>query len=137
MKWARYVSDGKTFYGIIEDEKITEVRGSPFEGYTATSIHHEISDIKLLAPVIPPTFYAAGINYEQHIRETAELLGRDPVLPEKADIGYRASNAIIAHKDPILVPKNATEKIQYEGELVIVIGTEVKMYPEKMHWNVS
>ncbi len=126
MKWARYVSDGKTFYGIIEDEKITEVRGSPFEGYTATSIHHEISNIKLLAPVIPPTFYAAGINYEQHIRETAELLGRDPVLPEKADIGYRASNAIIAHKDPILVPKNATEKIQYEGELVIVIGTEVK-----------
>ena len=48
------------------------------------------------------------------------------MLPEKADIGYRASNAIIAHKDPILVPKNATEKIQYEGELVIVIGTEVK-----------
>ena len=126
MKWARYVSDGKTFYGIIEDEKITEVRGSPFEGYTATNIHHEISDIKILAPVIPPTFYAAGINYEQHIRETAELLGRDPVLPAKADIGYRASNAIIAHKDPILVPKNATEKIQYEGELVIVIGTEVK-----------
>ena len=26
MKWARYVSDGKTFYGIIEDEKITVSR---------------------------------------------------------------------------------------------------------------
>ena len=126
MKWARYISDGKTFYGIYEDEEINEVRGSPFEGYTLSNIKHKISDIKLLAPVIPPTFYAAGINYERHIREAAEILGRDPILPKKADIGYRAANAIIAHDEPILIPKDATEKIQYEAELVVVIGKEVK-----------
>jgi len=126
VKWARYISDGKTFYGIYEDEEINEVRGSPFEGYTLSNIKHKISDIKLLAPVIPPTFYAAGINYERHIREAAEILGRDPILPEKADIGYRAANAIIAHEEPILIPKDATEKIQYEAELVVVIGKEVK-----------
>ena len=126
MRWARYISDGKTFYGIYEDEEINEVRGSPFEGYTLSNIKHKISDIKLLAPVIPPTFYAAGINYERHIREAAEILGRDPILPEKADIGYRAANAIIAHEEPILIPKDATEKIQYEAELVVVIGKEVK-----------
>lgn len=126
MRWARYISDGKTFYGIYEDEQINEVRGSPFEGYTLSNIKHKISDVKLLAPVIPPTFYAAGINYERHIREAAEILGRDPILPEKADIGYRAANAIIAHDEPILIPKDATEKIQYEAELVVVIGKEVK-----------
>ena len=126
MRWARYISDGKTFYGIYEDEEINEVRGSPFEGYTLSNIKHKISDVKLLAPVIPPTFYAAGINYERHIREAAEILGRDPILPEKADIGYRAANAIIAHDEPILIPKDATEKIQYEAELVVVIGKEVK-----------
>ena len=126
MRWARYISDGKTFYGIYEDEEIYEVRGSPFEGYTLSNIKHKISDVKLLAPVIPPTFYAAGINYERHIREAAEILGRDPILPEKADIGYRAANAIIAHEEPILIPKDATEKIQYEAELVVVIGKEVK-----------
>ena len=126
MRWARYISDGKTFYGIYEDEQINEVRGSPFEGYSLSDIKHKISDVKLLAPVIPPTFYAAGINYERHIREAAEILGRDPILPEKADIGYRAANAIIAHDEPILIPKDATEKIQYEAELVVVIGKEVK-----------
>ena len=126
MRWARYISDGKTFYGIYENEEINEVRGSPFEGYTLSNIKHKISDVKLLAPVIPPTFYAAGINYERHIREAAEILGRDPILPEKADIGYRAANAIIAHDEPILIPKDATEKIQYEAELVVVIGKEVK-----------
>ena len=126
MRWARYISDGKTFYGIYENEEINEVRGSPFEGYTLSNIKHKISDVKLLAPVIPPTFYAAGINYERHIREAAEILGRDPILPEKADIGYRAANAIIAHDEPVLIPKDATEKIQYEAELVVVIGKEVK-----------
>ena len=126
MRWARYISDGKTFYGIYEDEQINEVRGSPFEGYSLSDIKHKISDVKLLAPVIPPTFYAAGINYERHIREAAEILGRDPILPEKADIGYRAANAIIAHDEPVLIPKDATEKIQYEAELVVVIGKEVK-----------
>jgi len=126
VRWARYISDGKTFYGIYENEEINEVRGSPFEGYTLSNIKHKISDVKLLAPVIPPTFYAAGINYERHIREAAEILGRDPILPEKADIGYRAANAIIAHDEPILIPKDATEKIQYEAELVVVIGKEVK-----------
>ena len=126
MRWARYISDGKTFYGIYEDEQINEVRGSPFEGYSLSAIKHKISDVKLLAPVIPPTFYAAGINYERHIREAAEIFGRDPILPEKADIGYRAANAIIAHDEPVLIPKDATEKIQYEAELVVVIGKEVK-----------
>jgi len=126
VRWARYISDGKTFYGIYENEEINEVRGSPFEGYTLSNIKHKISDVKLLAPVIPPTFYAAGINYERHIREAAEILGRDPILPEKADIGYRAANAIIAHDEPVLIPKDATEKIQYEAELVVVIGKEVK-----------
>jgi len=126
VRWARYISDGKTFYGIYEDEQINEVRGSPFEGYSLSDIKHKISDVKLLAPVIPPTFYAAGINYERHIREAAEILGRDPILPEKADIGYRAANAIIAHDEPVLIPKDATEKIQYEAELVVVIGKEVK-----------
>ena len=43
-------------------------------------------------------------------------------MPKKADVGYRAVNALIAHDEPIMVPKDATEEVQYEGELVAVIG---------------
>jgi 2-keto-4-pentenoate hydratase/2-oxohepta-3-ene-1,7-dioic acid hydratase in catechol pathway len=48
------------------------------------------------------------------------------VFPEKADIGYRANNALIAHDGDVVIPKDATEKINYEGELVVVIGKKVK-----------
>ena len=76
--------------------------------------------------MIPRTFYAAGINYAAHIREMAEKRGVQPVFPEKADIGYRANNALIAQGEDVVIPKDATEKINYEGELVVVIGKQVK-----------
>ena len=50
-------------------------------------------------------------------------------LPEKADIGYRANNAIIGHEDPIVIPRDATNKIHYEAELVVVIGKTAKNVP--------
>ena len=84
------------------------------------------TDVKLEVPVIPRTFYAAGINYAAHIREMAEKRGVQPVFPEKADIGYRANNALIADGEDVVIPKDATEKINYEGELVVVIGKQVK-----------
>ena len=130
MKWVRYQSDGKTFYGILEGDKVKEVYGSPFDSYTESGTLHNYESIQLLPPVNPPTFYAAGINYEKHVREAATLLGTEPNIPDKADIGYRAPNALIAHGQPIVVPKDATEKVQYEAELVVVIGKETKNISE-------
>ena len=47
--------------------------------------------------MVPPTFYAAGLNYAEHVREAAEKLGLKVELPTQADAGYRANNALIAH----------------------------------------
>lgn len=126
MRWVRYRSDGKTFYGILHGNTIEEVYGTPFDSYINSGMVHLYEEVELLPPVIPPTFYAAGVNYEKHVLEAAALLGTKPIIPEKADIGYRAANALIAHGDPILIPRDATEKIQYEGELVVVIGKKAK-----------
>ena len=131
MKWVRYESDGKTFYGIVTDGSVREVYGTPFDAYTESETIHSYENIHLQPPVIPPTFYAAGVNYETHVREAAALLGREPNIPDKADIGYRAVNAIIGHDDPIIIPSDATEKVQYEGELVVVIGKEAKHLTEE------
>jgi len=49
-----------------------------------------------------------------------------PVFPERTDIGYRANNALIAHEKPVVIPSAASEKVNYEGELVVVIGKQVK-----------
>ena len=105
---------------------MVEVDGTPFDSYTKTSKTHTLSSVKLLVPVIPPTFYAAGINYPEHVTWAAKMRGEEPSLPKKADVGYRAVNALIANEEPIIVPKDATEEVQYEGELVVVIGKECK-----------
>ena len=126
MRWCRFQVGQKIAYGILEDDRIKEVEGSPFDSYSVTSTGHELRQVKLLAPVIPPTFYAAGINYPEHVTWAAKMRGEEPVLPKKADVGYRAANALIAHGENIIMPKDSTEQFQYEGELVAVIGKKAK-----------
>jgi len=130
MKWCRFQNGDHASYGIIEGDNVIEVSGSPFDTYTRTSNSKPLSAVKLLVPVIPPTFYAAGINFREHVTEMALKRGEEPQFPPAADVGYRANNALAAHDDPIVVPRDATEVFQYEGELVAVIGKKCKKVSE-------
>jgi 2-keto-4-pentenoate hydratase/2-oxohepta-3-ene-1,7-dioic acid hydratase in catechol pathway len=56
--------------------------------------------------------------------------GEEPQFPPAADVGYRANNALVAQGEPIVVPKDATQLVQYEGELVVVIGKKCKHVSE-------
>jgi 2-keto-4-pentenoate hydratase/2-oxohepta-3-ene-1,7-dioic acid hydratase in catechol pathway len=130
MRWLRYEANGQEFYGIIEGDAVVQVTGDPFAGYEMTRTKHRLRDVKYLVPVIPKTFYAAGLNYVDHITEMAAKRGETPNIPPAADIGYRANNALIAHGENILVPHDAGELVQYEAELVAVIGTKAKHLSE-------
>ena len=130
MKWCRYQSGGKISYGIIDGTTVTEVTGGLFESHAKTSTTHFLSAVKLLVPVIPPTFYAAGVNYREHVTEMAQRRGGKPEFPPAADVGYRANNALAATDEPIVIPKDATELVQYEGELVVVIGKRARRVSE-------
>jgi 2-keto-4-pentenoate hydratase/2-oxohepta-3-ene-1,7-dioic acid hydratase in catechol pathway len=130
MKWCRFQSGRTIAYGVIEDTTVIEVSGSPFERYTPTAATYPLSQVKLLVPVIPPTFYAAGVNYREHVTEIARQRGVEPQFPPNADVGYRANNALIATDEPIVIPRDATDQVQYEGELVVVIGQRVKRVSE-------
>jgi 2-keto-4-pentenoate hydratase/2-oxohepta-3-ene-1,7-dioic acid hydratase in catechol pathway len=131
MRWLRYETDSREHYGIIEGNEVVEVTGDPFAGYQTTRIKHKLNDVKFLVPVVPKTFYAAGLNYPEHVTEAAKKLGREPELPKEADIGYRANNALIAHGETIVIPRDAGELVQYEAELVAVIGTKAKHLSER------
>jgi 2-keto-4-pentenoate hydratase/2-oxohepta-3-ene-1,7-dioic acid hydratase in catechol pathway len=60
----------------------------------------------------------------------AKKRGEEPNIPPNADIGYRANNALIAHNENIVIPHDAGELVQYEAELVAVIGTKAKYLSE-------
>jgi 2-keto-4-pentenoate hydratase/2-oxohepta-3-ene-1,7-dioic acid hydratase in catechol pathway len=130
MRWLRYEANGQESYGIIEGDEVVAVKGDPFAGYQMTSTRHKLHDVKYLVPVIPKTFYAAGLNYAEHVTEMAKKRGEEPNIPPNADIGYRANNALIAHNENIVIPHDAGELVQYEAELVAVIGTKAKHLSE-------
>ena len=130
MKWCRFESGGGGAYGIIEGDTVTEVTGSPFDTHARTTTTMPLNRAKLLVPVIPPTFYAAGVNYREHVTEMAHRRGEEPKFPPQADVGYRANNALVATDEPIVIPKDATQEVQYEGELVVVIGKRCKRITE-------
>ena len=126
MRWLKYAAEGRESYGIVEGDGVVEGKGDPFAGYERTATSRRLDAVKFLVPVIPRTFYAAGLNYPEHVTAAAKKLGRVPELPPFADIGYRANNALIAHGENIVIPNDAGELVQYEAELVAVIGKQDK-----------
>lgn len=126
MRWARFEQNGTPTYAVVEGDELVAVRGSPFTTWERTPTRVALAGATLLPPVIPPTFYACGMNYAGHVKAVAAKIGQEPNIPTQPDIGYRANNALIGPDAPIVIPRDATEKVQYEGELVAVIGREAK-----------
>ena len=121
-KWCRFQAGGKVLFGRIDGDSVTAIDGEPWGAHTVTSNKHALSSVKLLIPTVPSTFYCVGINYREHIIQAAKRRGVEPQFPQRPDIGYRANNALCAHEDPIIKPKDAGDIFQYEGELVAVFG---------------
>lgn len=82
-------------------------------------------------PVIPGNFYAAGLNYRAHIEWANKAHGTSYKVPERADIGYRSNNALIGSGADIVIPRDSSGQVDFEGELVAVIGKLTKNIPEE------
>ena len=65
-----------------------------------------------------------GLNYEDHAREAGLPIPAEPI------IFLKASSAICGPNDPILIPRDA-EKVDWEVELGVVIGTEASYVDEE------
>lgn len=131
MKWVRADHAGKQFFAIVDGDEIRPVHGSPFAEYEVSDQRLSLKSVKLLPPVIPPTFYAAGMNYVGHAAEmTGKLDAKTTKIPTRADIGYRANNALAGNGDQIVIPKDSSGAVQYEPELVVVIGKKARNVSE-------
>ena len=76
-------------------------------------------------------FYAAGLNFRAHIEWANRERGGGYKVPTQADIGYRSNNALICDGEEIVIPKDAPGPVDFEGELVAVIGKKAKNVSEK------
>jgi 2-keto-4-pentenoate hydratase/2-oxohepta-3-ene-1,7-dioic acid hydratase in catechol pathway len=126
VKWCRFQAGPSTSYGLVEDETVIEVAGSPFAEYTATGTRHPLGRVKLLPPVIPPVLYAAGPNYRGHLEGMAKRRGEPPRYPARPEPKLRSPRALIGTEENIVVPKDCSGAVQPEGQLAVVIGKRAR-----------
>lgn len=126
MKWCRFNIGGESSFGIIKGDRVIAVDGSPFEEYRKTTRSYPLASVKLDIPTVPSNFFCVGVNYADHVRRMAIKRGKEPDFPKQPDIGYRSNNALIAHDENIVKPKDAGPQFQYEGELVAVFGKKCR-----------
>ena len=129
LKFARYTgADGKPVYGVVEGDKLREITGAPFGEWKRDRPGRlPIAQAKFLAVTDARNVYALAGNYQDH------LVGLPPERLEKYKIPQfflKTPACLCGHGDEILYPKDAG-RVDYEGELVIVIGKGGRDIPKE------
>lgn len=124
MRIVRYLDpSGKTGFASEEKEgSYLQLEGEPFDGLRKTSQPARIE--RLLAPVVPTAIWAIGLNYRLHATEASLSIPEFPVVFAKG------VNAIQDPDGAVLLPsKKYSTQVDYECELVVVIGKACKDVP--------
>ncbi len=124
-QYIRYEYHGSIGYGIKNGDMIDVLDRNFLEDARLTGEHIPFSDVRLLAPVDPPNILCIGLNYKPHAQET-ELK-----LPDLPLIFIKTTTALAGPDQEIILPRIAPDNVDYEGELVIVIGKTAKNVSEE------
>jgi 2-keto-4-pentenoate hydratase/2-oxohepta-3-ene-1,7-dioic acid hydratase in catechol pathway len=88
-------------------------------------LRHDPADVRLLAPVPDPRkIICIGLNYRDHAAESGVPAPSEPVLFSKYP------TALAGHKHEIVLPR-VSEQVDYEAELVVVIGRGGRHIPRE------
>jgi 2-keto-4-pentenoate hydratase/2-oxohepta-3-ene-1,7-dioic acid hydratase in catechol pathway len=118
MRIIRFLSGGSVNTGQLVDAKTARrIEGDLYGGHRVTDQVLPID--KLLAPLIPTDILCIGLNYRDHAAESGSSIPENPML------FIKAGNTLNNPFDPIPIPRLSSE-IDYECELVVVIGREAK-----------
>jgi len=107
------------FARLLPDGTAEKLSGSLECGFSGTGRAADVA--KGLAPVAPPAIFCTGLNYRKHAQETGARLPQYPILFMKSP------SAVQNPGDPILLPTRlASQEVDYECELAVVIGRTAK-----------
>jgi 2-keto-4-pentenoate hydratase/2-oxohepta-3-ene-1,7-dioic acid hydratase in catechol pathway len=121
VKFARFKVDDEVAFGIVEGDNVREIEGSIFRDWKKTDKVHALSDVRLLVPARPRHVFAMAGNYKSHLKE-AEI----PPKFRTPQPFLKTPSSLLRHGGTIVIPKNATEEVHYEAEMVVVIGKRAR-----------
>jgi 2-keto-4-pentenoate hydratase/2-oxohepta-3-ene-1,7-dioic acid hydratase in catechol pathway len=123
VRIARFTKDGDLFFGVVEnDDTIATIAAHPFGEIQFTGERQPLADVRLTAPILPSKVIAIGKNYAEHARE----MGGE--APEQPVMFMKPSTSVIGQREAIVHPP-LSERVDYEGELAVVIGRLCKEVP--------
>jgi len=119
-------------YGVLNDkDELLVLKGDPlYTGIVPTETKINLADVKVLAPVLPRSkVVAVGKNYADHAAEM------NSAVPDEPIIFLKPNTAVIGPEETIQWPRMA-DRIDFEGELAIVIGRICKDVPVERYSDV-
>jgi 2-keto-4-pentenoate hydratase/2-oxohepta-3-ene-1,7-dioic acid hydratase in catechol pathway len=121
---ARFTTGEEPRFAVVEGEHLAVVTGDPL--YTPIQFTGErvpLDEARLLAPVIPRSkVLGIGRNYAEHAAE----LGND--VPAEPLVFLKPNTSVVGPADPVVLPA-ASARVDYEGELAVVIGRVCRDVP--------
>lgn len=140
MQYARLEADGQRGLYAAEGQRYYPVRdgqgrpvdlleamaaGSQLEAWAERALRDRPAEGYRYLPAAPKgvKLVCVGTNYKKHLMEIGHPFPGSPVLFSKFD------NALAAHGEEVFLPPCA-QQVDYEAELVLVIGRQGKMIPE-------
>lgn len=147
MKLVSFLAGGKASYGVVNGDGIVDLgkrlggKYADLKAFIAAGAYseaqavataapdHTLSAVTLL-PVIPnpEKIACVGLNYEEHRQETKREKTEDPA------IFLRVGSSQIGHEQPIVLPPESV-KLDYEGEIAVIIGKAGRRISEKAAWS--
>lgn len=131
MKFIRYqYGSDRPRYGWIYQDRVGPVEGDPFNEYRRLEVDIPLSDVALLAPVLPGKIICVGRNYVEHARE------HEAPVPEWHMLFLKPPSSVIGPNDAIHLPPQS-EQVEHEVELAVVIGKTARwIQPEDAYLHI-
>jgi len=140
VRIARFAKGDGVAYGVVEGEPqtghpgtgseadlgltIAELYGHPFGidpgGVRLTGSRYPLAEVRLLAPVLPSKVVAADRNYPREL---------DGDAPPEPVLFLKPSTSVTGPGDAIKYPVKLTERVDFEGELAVIIGRLCRQVP--------
>ncbi|WP_395042710.1 fumarylacetoacetate hydrolase family protein [Flavobacterium sp.] len=116
-------------YELVEElnDMISETEAGLFE-----EIAYEMDEVTFLAPIPKPrkNIIGIGLNYTEHVAESARTLDTTGKLPQKPIIFSKPPTTVTATNTEIIKNTKLTEQLDWEVELAVVIGKKGKYVPK-------
>ncbi|MFY8187466.1 MAG: fumarylacetoacetate hydrolase family protein [Flavobacterium sp.] len=112
-------------YEVIAEitEMIAETPENFFE-----EISYEMKDVTILAPIEKPrkNIIGIGLNYTEHVAESARTLDTTGKLPQKPIIFSKPPTTVTATNTEIIKNTKLTQQLDWEVELAVIISKKGK-----------